>query len=66
MHWIFEDKKDLHRLRTEGFTGPEIARLSRLRRTWKQGEMDLPFLDPHRLAFIRWLVVTGRLTDHRV
>lgn len=54
----------LQTLRKAGFIGPEITRLYHLRRTYQTSEMDQASLDLHRLEFVRWLVATGRLTDH--
>ena len=58
------EKQDLEMLRREGFPEPIIARLCQLRRAYGTNEMDQAALDTRRLEFIRWLVKTGRLTDH--
>ncbi len=47
-----------------GFSVPEINRLYRFRRNYRESEMDRPLVDRRRLEFVRWLVVTGRLTDY--
>ena len=46
-----------------GFTASEIERLCRLRRDYSEQEQDRVSADLRRLAFVRWLVTTGRLTD---
>jgi hypothetical protein len=57
-------KEALNMLRRAGFTTPEIDRLRRLRRECAAQEMHWTLADLHRLEFVRWLVMTGRLTDH--
>jgi hypothetical protein len=54
-------KDDLEGLRREGFTEQEIERLSQLRRNWSQFGEYLTEQECHRLSFVRWLVVTGKL-----
>ena len=49
-----------------GFVGPEIDRLWRLRRDHVETEMDRAPSDLYHLEFVRWLVMTGRLTEHIV
>jgi hypothetical protein len=56
-------KKAFEALSKEGFIGPEIDRLWRLRRDHVETEMDRAPVDLHRLEFVRWLVANGRLTD---
>lgn len=56
-------KEALELLRKAGFTAPEIERLCRLRRDYVESEMDQAPVDQRRLEFVRWLVVTGKLTD---
>jgi hypothetical protein len=56
-------KEDLEVLRRADFTEEEIKRLSQSRRDHPRGEEDQPSADYHRLAFVRWLVATGRLSD---
>jgi hypothetical protein len=56
-------KEALELLRRAGFTAPEIDRLCRLRRDYAESEMDQAPVDQRRLEFVRWLVVTGKLTD---
>jgi hypothetical protein len=65
-YWITYENEDLERLRRAGFSERAIVRLSHLRRTYVQGEMDQPTLDHHRLEFVRFLVRTGRLTEQLV
>ena len=54
----------LRMLRRAGFAEAEIVRLSQLRRDYRMCELDQSPLDLKRLQFVRWLVVTGRLTDY--
>ncbi len=60
---INNEKEERERLRRKGFTEREITRLSHLRKTYGQDEMDQAALDTRHLEFARWLVATGRLTD---
>jgi hypothetical protein len=47
-----------------GFTAAEIERLCQLRRDYSEQEQNrVVSADLRRLAFVRWLVTTGRLTD---
>ena len=50
-------------LRTAGFTEAEIGYLERLRQAYKENSSWLTPAEEHRLAFVRWLVTTGRLTE---
>jgi hypothetical protein len=50
-------------LRTAGFTEAEIEHLERLRRAYKENSSWLTPAEECRLAFVRWLVTTGRLTE---
>jgi hypothetical protein len=59
-------KEDLEMLRRAGFTASAINRLCRLRREHAVNERDQAPADLHRLEFVRWLVMTGRLTDQVV
>jgi len=63
MQWIQHNKEDLETLRRLGFSEQTISRLFRLRRTYQPGEMDQVPLDPRRLEFARWLVMTHRISD---
>jgi len=56
----------LQLLRRAGCGEEAIARLSRLRRDYQMGELDQSPLDLNRLQFVRWLITTGRLTDHLI
>ncbi len=51
------------RLLDAGWKLPEIERLYHFRHTYVQTRMDQADLDMRHLEFIRWLVLTGRLTD---
>jgi hypothetical protein len=54
----------LELLRQNGFTVSEIEWLCRLRRDYSEQEQDrVVSAYLRRLAFVRWLVMTGRLTD---
>jgi len=46
-----------------GWTLSEINRLCRFRDKYVQTHMDQADFDIRHLEFIRWLVLTGRLTD---
>lgn len=59
-------KEGLEMLRRAGFTASEIDRFCRLRREHAENEMDQAPADLHRLEFVRWLVMTRRLTDQVV
>jgi hypothetical protein len=59
-------KEALETLRKAGFTASEIDRLYRLCRDYAENEMDRAPANLHRLEFVRWLVVTGKLTDQIV
>jgi len=50
-------------LRTAGFTEAEIEYLGRLRRAYSEKSSWLTPAEERRLAFVRWLVTTGRLTE---
>ncbi len=57
-------KEDFEALRRGGFTEHEIEQLSQLRRDRAELELSRTSAEYHRLAFVRWLVATGRLSDH--
>src|SRR5260370_33894613 len=50
-------------LRAAGFTEAEIEYLGRLRRAYREIRSWLTPAEERRLAFVRWLVTTGRLTE---
>ena len=56
-------KEALETLRRAGFTAAEVDRLGRLRRDYAENEMDRAPANLLRLEFIRWLVMTGKLTE---
>ena len=56
-------KEDFEALRREGFSEYEIERLTQLRRQQTQIEISRDSADYQRLAFVRWLVATGKLSD---
>lgn len=56
-------QRALSRLRLAGWQETAIKQLVRFRQTYTHTELDQAQLDPRRLAFARWLVATGRLTE---
>jgi len=56
-------KEDFEALRRRGFTEHEIQQLIQLRRNRTELEMSQTSAEYRRLAFVRWLVATGRLSD---
>jgi len=56
-------KADLEVLRRDGFTEEEMKRLSQLRRDYANLEECRTAAEYNRLAFVRWLVATGKLSD---
>ena len=59
-------KEDFEALRQGGFTENEMQQLSRLRRDRTELEMSPTSVEYQRLAFVRWLVASGRLSDQLV
>ena len=57
-------KEDFEALRRGGFTEHEIEQLSQLRRDRAELELSRTSAEYHRLAFVHWLVATGKLSDH--
>jgi len=57
-------KEDFEALRRGGFTENEIEQLTQLRRDRTELELSRNSAEYHRLAFVRWLVATGKLSDH--
>jgi len=57
-------KEDFEALRRGGFTEHEIEQLTQLRRDRSELEISRNSAEYHRLAFVRWLVATGKLSDH--
>jgi hypothetical protein len=57
-------QEDFEALRREGFTEHEIEQLTHLRRDRTELELSRNSVEYHRLAFVRWLVATGKLSDH--
>jgi hypothetical protein len=58
----YQDTFDV--LRRAGFTAKEIDRLRQQRQDHVGNMVDRVPDDQRRLEFIRWLVMTGRLTDY--
>ncbi len=56
-------KQDCEVLRQVGFTEEEIERLNQLRRDYTELELQQSSVEYRRLAFIRWLVTTGKLSE---
>jgi len=56
-------KEDFEALRRGGFTEEGIQRLSQLRRDHIKLEEHRTSEEYQRLAFVRWLVASGRLSD---
>jgi len=57
-------KEDREILRKAGITEAEINRLSKLRRNLAEEGKYQDLIDYRRLQFVRWLVTTGKLTEH--
>ena len=57
-------KEDFEALHRGGFTENEIEQLTQLRRDRTELEISPNSVEYHRLAFVRWLVATGKLSDH--
>ena len=57
-------KEDFEALRRGGFTEHEIEQLTQLRRDRSELEISRNSAEYHRLGFVRWLVATGKLSDH--
>ena len=57
-------KEGFEALRRGGFTEHEIEQLTQLRRDRTKFEPSRSSEEYHRLAFVRWLVATGKLSDH--
>lgn len=55
-------QKDVQALRREGFTEEEIKRLGQLRRIQAELGVSLTAAEYRRLAFVRWLVASGKLS----
>ena len=56
-------KEDAGVLRQVGFTEEEIERLKQLRRDYTELERQHSSVEYRHLAFLRWLVTTGKLSD---
>jgi hypothetical protein len=57
-------QEDFEALLQGGFTEDEIEQLTQLRHDRTALEMSRNSAEYRRLAFVRWLVATGRLSDH--
>jgi hypothetical protein len=56
-------KEALEALRRGWFTEHEIQQLTQLRRGRTELELSATSAEYQRLAFVRWLVATGKLSD---
>ena len=56
-------KEDGEMLRKNGFAESEVRRLKKLRQEHVEKERLRIIAENRRLRFVRWLVVTGKLTD---
>ena len=63
-HNHLNHREDSDALRRGGFTEHEIEQLTQLRRDRTELELSRNSAEYHRLAFVRWLVATGKLSDH--
>ena len=63
-HNHLHSNEDFEALRRGGFTEQEIERLSQLRHERTELELSRSSAEYHRLAFVRWLVATGKLSDY--
>jgi hypothetical protein len=56
-------KEDREILRRGGFAESEMKRLSQLRKEIKERDKLSAIADRRRMEFVRWLVLTGKLSD---
>ena len=56
-------KDDREMLRRNGFAEGEMKRLSEFRKDYAERHKLQELADHRRLEFIRWLVMSGRLSD---
>jgi len=56
--------EELEMLRNNGLAEEEISRLRKLRRDYKTRTRQRILAELRRLEFARWLVTSGRLTEH--
>lgn len=54
------DKEFLYK---NGFTAAEIEHLSQLRDTYRSEEESPQHKQQHRLEFVRWMALSGKLTE---
>jgi hypothetical protein len=59
-----DHKEDCELLRENGFAEVEMDRLSRLRRDYSERMKRQAIVEQRRFEFVRWLILTGRLTEH--
>jgi len=63
MYHYMDYKEAVDMLRRAGFNHAQIDRITRFRKNFAPGEMDQTPDDHRRLEFVRWLFLTGKLTD---
>jgi DNA-binding transcriptional MerR regulator len=56
---IWDCRHAIKTLRSVGFSLPEIIRLLKWRRSYRQGQLSLTLSEYRRLEFARWLIVQG-------
>lgn len=60
-----EEQRRYEQLQWTGWSATGIKRLQLFRSAYVQTALDLPSLDQRLLKFVRWLVLTGKLSDWR-
>ncbi len=66
MYQFKDHKAAQEMLRRAGFNHGQIDRLTRFRKGFVQSEQDQTSAEHRRLEFVRWLFVTGKLTDYAI
>jgi hypothetical protein len=61
--WTPEDLEDGAQLCSKGFSADQAERMILMRRRIDRGEINEVAVDVNRLAFMRWLVEHGRVSD---
>ena len=59
-----DHKEDREILRKGGFAENEVVLLSRMRKDYNEKEKSQSQETNRRLEFVRWLVSTGKLSEH--
>jgi hypothetical protein len=60
-----DEQRRYEQLQWTGWSATGIKRLQLFRSTYAQTALDQPSLDQRRLEFVRWLVLTGKLSEWR-